>query len=135
MDWTTIIVSCIPAIVAGTISYLTARHQSKTELKKAAQENSAAIEQLMKQHEIDIESLREQHKMEMESKDKEHEHKLQIMQKEYELKVAESKTTKNNDVTTDAAAGFLQSFIKNPEEGTKTLESLIALKNRLNGNK
>ena len=135
MDWTTIIVSCIPAIVTGTISYLIAHHQNKTALKKAAQENSATIEQLMKQHEIDIESLREQHKMEMEAKEKDHQHKLELMQKEYELKVAESKAAKNDDLTASATAGFFQLFMQNPTEGAKTLESLKNLSNSFNTNK
>ena len=65
MDWTTIIASCVPAIISALVSYLIARHQGKSDLKKAAQENRAAIDRLMKQHEIDIESLREKHKMEM----------------------------------------------------------------------
>lgn len=135
MDWTTIIVSCIPAIVASTISFFTARHQSKTELKKAAQENSAAIDRLMKQHEIDIESLCEQHKMEMDTKEKDHQHKLELMQREYELKVAESKTAKNDDITASAAAGFFQLFMQNPTEGTKTLEALKNLRDSFNTNK
>lgn len=133
MDWTTIIASCVPAIAASAVSYFIARYQGKNDLKKATQDSNAAIERLMKQHEIDIASLREQHKMEMESKEKEHEHKLQIMQKEYELRVAESKTIKNDDIINNVAAGFLQSFLKNPEEGAKTLDALNELKDKFDG--
>ncbi len=107
MDWTTIIVSCIPAIVASTISYLTARHQSKTELKKAAQENNAAIQQLMKQHEIDIESLREQHKMEMEAKEKDHQYKLEIIQKEHENELIRKQHELENTAKYNAAGSIV----------------------------
>lgn len=135
MDWTTIIASCIPAIISALVSYLIARHQGKSDIKKAAQENSAAIEQLMKQHEIDIESLREKHRMDMEAKEKDHEYKLQQMRTEYELKVAESKSKKTDDITNDLAAGFIQDFMQNPTEGAKAYESLKRLQHMFNGGK
>lgn len=135
MDWTTTIASCIPAIISALVSYLIARHQGKSDLKKAAQENNAAIDRLMKQHEIDIESLREKHKMEMESKEKDHDYNLQQMRIEYELKIAESKSKKTDDITNNLAAGFIQAFMQNPTEGTKTYESLKELQHMLNGRK
>lgn len=127
MDWTTIIISCVPAIITATVSYLTARHQGKNDLQKASQENEANIERLMAQHEIDIEALREKHKMDMEAKDKELEHKLQIMQKEYELKIAENKTIKADNFTNNYAANFIERFMQNPTEGQKNLEALKRL--------
>ncbi len=133
MDWTTIIISCIPAIISATVSYLTARHQGKNDLKKAAQENEANIERLMKQHEIDIESLREKHKMDMELKDKEQEHKLQLMQKECELKIAENKAQKSNDISNNIAADFIQSFMRNPKEGMQSFNALTNLKKAIDG--
>lgn len=133
MDWTTIFVSCIPAVISGTLSYFTARNKGKNDLKKAAQENDANITRLMKQHEIDIESLREKHKMEMEAKDKEQEHKLQIMQKEYELKIAENKAQKRDDITNEAAAAFLRLFMQDPKTGKQSLNALVDLQNTFNG--
>ena len=135
MDWTTIFVSCIPAVVSGILSYFTARKKGKNDLKKAAQENDANITRLMKQHEIDIESLREKHKMEMEAKDKEQEHKLQIMQKEYELKIAENKNQKRDDITNSATASFIQSFMENPKEGMQSFNALVELKKAIDGEK
>ena len=135
MDWTTVIVSCVPAIISATVSYLVARHKGKNDLEKAAQENSAEIDRLMKQHEIDIEALREKHRMEMEAKDKDHEQKLQLMQKDYELRVAENKAQKSDDVLNDATASFFQSFLQNPEEGKQKLSSLLELQNMISGNK
>ena len=131
MDWTTLIASCVPAVIAGIVSYSTARYKGKNELKKAAQDNNANIDRLMKQHEIDIESLREKHKMDMEAKDKEQEHKLQLMQKEYELKIAENKAQKTDDITNNAAASFLQSFMENPKEAIQSYNALVELKKQL----
>ena len=134
MDWTTVIISCIPAIVSATVSYLVARHKGKNDLEKAAQENNATIERLMKQHEIDIEALREKHVMEMEAKDKEHEHKLQLMQMECDLRITESKTLKKDDITNDAAASFMRLFLQDPTSGMKTVNALMQLKDIINGN-
>ena len=132
MDWTTILVSCIPAAISGFFSYFIARSKGKNDLKKAAQENESNIARLMKQHEIDIESLREKHKMEMEARDKEQEHKLQIMQKECELKIAENKAQKKDDITNEAAADFLKKFMHNPKEGKQSLDALFELQKAMN---
>jgi len=135
MDWTTIIVSCLPGIVAALISYLTARYQWKNDLNKATQENNATIERLMKQHEIDIGALREKHKIDMEIKDKEQEHKLQLMQKECELKIAESQAQRKTEITNDVAANFMQLLIKDPKTANKTFDSLLQFKDKIVGNK
>ena len=127
MDWTTIIISCIPSIITATISYFTACHKGKNDLKRAAQENNATIDRLVKQHEINVEALREQHKMEMEAKDKEHEQKLQLMQKEYELRMSENNTTKTADFTNPLIASFIQSCISDPDSAQKRIASLHKL--------
>lgn len=135
MDWSTVIISCVPAVITAMVSYLIARYQGKNDLKKAAQENNAAIDRLIKQHQIDIEALREKHRMEMESKNKEHEHKLQLMQKEHELKISESQAHKKDDITNNAAANFFNSFMQNPEAGKKKLSALLELQDIITGNK
>ena len=107
MDWTTLIASCVPAAIAGIVSYFTARYKGKNELKKAAQDNKANIDRLMKQHEVDIESLREKHKMEMEAKEKDHQYKLEIIQKEHENELIRNKCELENNVKYNTAGSLM----------------------------
>ena len=55
----TLLVSCVPAIITGIISYLTANKKAKAEIATLQESNKHEIEKLMKQHEVDIESLKE----------------------------------------------------------------------------
>ena len=72
----TLLVSCVPAIIAGIISYLTANKKAKAEIATLQESNKHEIEKLMKQHEVDIESLKEKHQLETEKCEQEHKHKI-----------------------------------------------------------
>ena len=109
------------------ISYLIARYQGKTDIKKVTENNRAEIEKLVKQHEVDLEALKEKHKLEMEMRDKEQEHKLQLMQKEYELKIQEQQQSKANDMMTAAVGSFFGDMISHPDEAAKKLADLQKL--------
>ena len=50
----TLLVSCVPAIITGIISYLTANKKAKAEIATLQESNKHEIEKLMKQHEVDI---------------------------------------------------------------------------------
>ena len=117
----------IPAILPAIISYLIARFQGKTDIKKVTENNRAEIEKLVKQHEVDLEALKEKHKLEMEMRDKEQEHKLQLMQKEYELKIQEQQQSKANDMMTAAVGSFFGDMISHPDEAAKKLADLQKL--------
>lgn len=70
----TLLVSCIPAVITGIITYMTASRKTKADIDKLQESNKHDIEKLMKQHEVDIESLKEkqqlEHKNALESNEK-----------------------------------------------------------------
>lgn len=123
----TFISTIVPAILPAILSYLIARYQGKTDIKKVTENNKAEIERLVKQHEINLEAIKEQHKLEMESKEKEQEYKLQLMQKEYELKMQEQQQSKTNDIMAATMGGFVSDIFKHPGEAAKKLEDLQKL--------
>ena len=57
------------------------------------------------------------------------------MQKEYDLKIAENKTQKRDDITNNAAASFIHSFMENPQEGMQNFNALVKLKNVIDSTK
>lgn len=136
----TFISTIIPAILPAILSYLIARYQGKTDIKKVTENNRAEIEKLVKQHEVDLEAIKEKHKLEMEMKDKEQEHRLQLMQKEYELKMQEQQQSKTNDIMAATMGSFVSDVFLHPDEAAKKLEDLQRLgeqfkKSNPNGNK
>jgi len=121
----------IPAILPAVLSYLIARYQGKTDIKKVTENNKAEIARLVKQHEINLEAIKEQHKLEMESKETEQEYKLQLMQKEYELKIQEQQQSKTNDIMAATMGSFVSDIFKHPDEATKKVEGLMKLSEQI----
>lgn len=119
-----IILTVISAVIPAIISYFVARHQGKTDIKKATETNKAEIERLIKQHEINLEAIKEQHRLEMETKEKDQEFKLQLMQKEFDLKLQGQQQTKANDMMTNMFGGIIGDLIKDPAGTTQKLQEL-----------
>ena len=129
----TLLISCIPAIITGIISFSVAKSQANSEIKKLKMENAHDLEHLMEQHKVDIEHIREQHKLEMESKEKDHQHKLEILQKEHENElVRQEKEQENNakyaamgNVMTGLFNGVLGGAFNSPEIQTEMSKKIL----------
>ena len=80
----TLLISCIPAIITGVVSYLVARKNASTQIKLLETQNKHDIDRLMEQHKIDIDSLNQQHQLELEKLELEHKHKLELAKIESE---------------------------------------------------
>jgi len=125
MDWKSLAIPAITSILTALISYLVARQQGKSDLKKQAEANRAELERLMKQHEIDIEHLREKHKMELEIKALEHEQKLQLLKAESELKSNEQEKQEQNALVSGLMGGLLPSLLDTAEFKKMVSESFL----------
>lgn len=117
----TLLVSCVPAIMTGIISYLTANKKAKAEIATLQESNKHEIEKLMKQHEVDIESLKEKHQLETEKCEQEHKHKIEIMQIEHK-NALESNEKQQSDA---AMFSVMTDIIKEPQK----LQGLLELAN------
>ena len=117
----TLLVSCVPAIIMGIISYLTANKKAKAEIATLQESNKHEIEKLMKQHEVDIESLKEKHQLETEKCEQEHKHKIEIMQIEHK-NALESNEKQQSDA---AMFSVMTDIIKEPQK----LQGLLELAN------
>lgn len=103
----TLLIACVPAVISGIISFVLAKSQAKTEIKKLQMINQHDIEKLMEQHKVDIDAFREQHLLEMESKEKDHQHKLEIMQKEHENELIRKESELENTAKYNAAGSIM----------------------------
>ena len=90
----TLLISCIPAVITGVVSYLVARKNASTQIKLLETQNKHDIDRLMEQHKVDIDSLNQQHQLELEKLELEHKQKLEIV--ELESKNAMSQNLLNN---------------------------------------
>ena len=124
MDWKSLAIPAFTSILTALISYLMARQQGKSDLKKQAEVNRAELERLMKQHEIDIEHLREKHKMELEIKALEHEQKLQLLRAESEMKSNEQEHSVWNNLGGGIMGGMFQTMMDSPEFKKKIQDEL-----------
>ena len=110
----TLLVSCVPAIITGIISYLTANKKAKAEIATLQESNKHEIEKLMKQHEVDIESLKEKC-------EQEHKHKIEIMQIEHKNALESNEKQQSNA----AMFSVMTDIIKEPQK----LQGLLELAN------
>lgn len=107
----TLMISCIPAVITGILSFLVAKSQANSEIKKLKMENAHDLERLMEQHKVDIEHIREQHKLEMEAKERDHQHKLEIMQKEHENELIRQEKEQENNVKYGAMGSVMTGLV------------------------
>ena len=112
----TLLVSCVPAIITGIISCLTANKKAKAEIATLQESNK-----LMKQHEVDIESLKEKHQLETEKCEQEHKHKIEIMQIEHKNALESNEKQQSNA----AMFSVMTDIIKEPQK----LQGLLELAN------
>lgn len=117
----TLLVSCIPAVITGVITYMTANKKAKSEITALQESNKHDIEKLMKQHEVDIESLKEKHQLEIEKSEQDHQHKIEIMQLEHKNALESNEKQQSNA----AMFSVMSDVITNPQK----LQGLLDLAN------
>ena len=103
----TLLIACVPAIISGVISFILAKSQAKSEMKKLQLANQHDIKKLMEQHKVDVDAIREQHRLEMETKEKDHTHKLEIMQLEHEQELIRKESELENATKYNAAGSII----------------------------
>ncbi len=117
----TLLLSCVPAVVTGIISYITAGRKTRAEIEALQESNKHEIEKLMKQHQVDIDSLKEKHQLETEKSEQEHRHKIEIMQIEHRNALESNEKQQSNA----ALFGVMADIIKEPQK----LQGLLELAN------
>lgn len=117
----TLLVSCIPAVITGIITFMTANKQAKSEITALQESNKHDIDKLMKQHEVDIESLKEKHQLEIEKSEQDHQHKIEIMQLEHKNALESNEKQQSNA----AMFSVMSDVIANPQK----LQGLLDLAN------
>ena len=131
----TLLIACVPAIISGSVSFVLAKSQAKSETKKLQIENQHEIQKLMEQHKVDIDAIREQHRLEMESKEKDHQHRLEIMQKEHENELIRKESELENTAKYNAAGsimtglfnGMLGGAFNSPELQSEITKKILLL--------
>ncbi len=113
------VVSCVPAIITGVVSYLSTNKKAMIQIKKLEESNKHEIEKLMKQHEVDIDSLKEKHQLEVETSKQDHAQKMEIMKLEHQIAIE----GKSKDKSDTVMFSVMENAIKNPE----SLKGLIEL--------
>ncbi len=103
----TLLIACIPALIAGAISFLVAKSQASNAIKQLTLSNKHEIDRLMEQHKVDIDSIQETHRLEMESKEKDHQYKLELLQKEHENEMIRKEHELENTAKYNAAGNIV----------------------------
>lgn len=107
----TLLIACVPAVLSGITSFILAKSQAKSEIKKLQLGNQHDIEKLMEQHKVDVDAIREQHRLEMEAKEKDHQHKLEIIQQEHENELIRKERELENTTKYNAAGSILTGLL------------------------
>lgn len=115
----TLLISCIPALVTGIVTYLVAHKNASAQIKVVKEQNKHDLDKLMKQHKVDIDSLNKKHQQELEKMEIEHNHKLELIEKENENKLSQnlfsgmmSEVMKMPEIKSEIAKGIKQSSNK-----------------------
>ena len=95
----TLLISCIPAIITGLVTYLVAHNKTKSQIKILKKENEHDLKKLMEQHKVDIDSLKEEYRLKMEMSEKEHQHKIELLQTEHNNEIIRKEKEAENDAT------------------------------------
>ena len=117
----TLLVSCIPAVITGVATYLTASRNAKTQIASLQESNKHEIDKLLRQHEVDIESLKEKHHLEAEKSEQEHRHKVEIM----EIEHRNALESKEKEQSNAAMFSVMADVIKDPGK----LQGILELAN------
>lgn len=100
----TLLISCIPSIIAGVVTYLVAHKNASSQISVLKEQNKHDLERLMEQHKVDIDSLSKQHQQELEKMELEHKHKLELISLE-----------SNNNFNQNIMSGIMGEIMKMPE--------------------
>ena len=118
----TLLISCIPALVTGIITYLVAHKNASAQIKVVKEQNKHDLEKLMEQHKIDIDSLGKQHQQELEKMELEHKHKLELIAKENE-----------NNLSQNLMTGLVGEIMKMPEAKAEIAKGIRQSSNKKGG--
>lgn len=117
-----LLISCIPAIVTGFVTYLVAHKNTSAQIKVVKEQNKHDLEKLMEQHKIDIDSLGKQHQQELEKMELEHKHKLELISKENE-----------NNLSQNLMTGLVGEIMKMPEAKAEIAKGIRQSSNKKGG--
>lgn len=109
----TLLISCIPALVTGIVTYLVAYKNATAQIKVVKEQNKHDIEKLMEQHKINIDSLGKQHQQEIEKMELEHKHKLELIAQENE-----------NNLSQNLITDLMSEIMKMPEAKAKIAKGM-----------
>lgn len=102
MDWQSFLLSVIPAVISGIVSYLLSAKTSRTEIEK----------------------IKELHKTEMEKLEVSQKHEIQKLELEFEKKMESDQ----NQASVNMMSGLIQSIFENPQK-FKELDQMFSNKN------
>ena len=103
----TLLIACVPAIISSVLSFVLAKHQTKSEIEKMQLANKHDLEKLMEQHRVDINAIQEKHRLEMDAKEKDHQYKLELIQKGHENELIRKKQELENATKYNVAGNIL----------------------------
>ena len=118
----TLLISCIPAIVTGFVTYLVAHKNASEQIRVVEEQNKHDLERLMEQHKIDIDSLNKQHQQELEKMDLEHKHKWELIENE-------------NNLSQNLMTGLMGEIMKIPEVKAEIAKGIRQSSNNKGGRK
>lgn len=139
----TLLIACIPSIIAGVGTYLVAKKNASSQIKIVKEQNKHDLDKLMEQHKVDIDSLKEKYRLESEEKDKDHSRKLEITEKEYEYKLRQQESKAENsakygamkDVFGGLIGGMFTSAMNTPEVQKQMSDSFAEAFKKKDGDK
>lgn len=118
----TLLISCIPALVTGIVTYLVAHRNASAQIKVVKEQNKHDLEKLMEQHKIDIDSLGKQYQQKLEKMELEHKHKLELIAKENE-----------NNLSQNLMTGLVGEIMKMPEAKAEIAKGIRQSSNKKGG--
>lgn len=118
----TLLISCIPAIITGAVTYLVAYKNATAQIKVVEEQNKHDLDKLMEQHKIDIDSLNKKHQQELEKMEVEHKHKLELIAKENE-----------NNLSQNLMTGLVGEIMKMPEAKAEIAKGIRQSSNKKGG--
>lgn len=118
----TLLISCIPAIITGAVTYLVANKNATAQIKVVEEQNKHDLDKLMEQHKVDIDSLNKKHQQELEKMEVEHKHKLELIAKENE-----------NNLSQNLITGLVGEIMKMPEAKAEIAKGIRQSSNKKGG--
>lgn len=118
----TLLISCIPAIITGAVTYLVAYKNATAQIKAVEEQNKHDLDKLMEQHRVDIDSLNKKHQQELEKMEVEHKHKLELIAKENE-----------NNLSQNLMTGLVGEIMKMPEAKAEIAKGIRQSSNKKGG--